>query len=56
MFGFVKVIFISAMIFFGCSLPSVNSLKFISMGNQECEVRRQIVNLNSEEPVLFSFQ
>ena len=36
MFGFVKLIFISAMMFFGCSLPSVKSLKCISMSNQEC--------------------
>ena len=34
MFEFVKQIFISAM-FFGCNLPSVNSLKYISMNNQE---------------------
>ena len=47
MFGFVKLIFISAMMFFGCSLPSVKSLKCISMSNQECRWRPQIVNLNS---------
>ena len=56
MFGFVKQIFISVMMFFGCNLPSVNSLsKFISMNNQECKVRPQIVNVNSEETVLFPF-
>ena len=47
MFGFMKLIFISAMMFFGCSLPSVKSLKCISMSNQECRRRPQIVNLNS---------
>ena len=47
MFGFVKLIFISAMMFFGCSLPSVKPLKCISMNNQECRCRSQIVNLNS---------
>ena len=41
------------MMFFGCNLPSVNSLKCISMNNQECKVRPQIVNVNSEEPVFF---
>ena len=46
MLGFVKLIFISAIMFFGCSLPSVNSLKCISMSNQECRWRPQIVNLN----------
>ena len=51
MFEFVKQIFISAM-FFSCNLPSVNSLKCISMNNQECKVRPEIVNVNSDEPVL----
>ena len=56
MFGFVKKhIFISAMMFFGCNLPNVNSLKCISMNNQECKVRPQIVNVNSKEPVFFPF-
>ena len=55
MFGFVKWVFISAMMFFGCSLPSVNSLKCISMKNQECKVRPQIVNVNGNEPVFFPF-
>ena len=43
------------MMFFGCSLPSVSSLKFISMNNQECKVRPQTVNVNSEERAFFSF-
>ena len=43
------------MIFLGCSLPSVNSLKCISMNNQECKVKPQIVNVNDEEPVFFPF-
>ena len=55
MFGFVKQICISAMMFFGCSLPSVHSLKYVSMNNQECKARPQIVNINSENPVFFCF-
>ena len=34
-------------------LTSVNSLSCISMNNQECEVRPQIVNFNGNDPVLF---
>ena len=52
MFGFVKQIFISAMMLFGCNLSSVNSLKCVSINNQECKVRPQIVNvkkLNTEK-------
>ena len=57
MFGFIKECFFFAnMMFFGCNLPSVNSLKCISMNNQECKGRPQIVNVNSEEPVFFPFR
>ena len=55
MFRFIKQIFISAMIFFGCNLSSVNSLECISISNQECKVRPEIVNINSKEPVFFPF-
>ena len=41
--------------FFGCNLSNVNSSKCISMNNQECKVRPQIVNVNSDEPVFFPF-
>ena len=53
MFGFAKQIFISAM-FFGFNLLSRNLLKWISMNNQECKVRSEIVNV-SEGPVFFPF-
>ena len=54
MFGFVKRIFVSVMMFFGCSLSSVDLLECLLMNNQECKVRPEIVNVNSDEPV-FSF-
>ena len=37
------------------SFTSLNSLSCISMNNQECKVRLQIVNANSDEPVFFPF-
>ena len=55
MIVFLKLIFISAMMIFDCSLRSVNSLKCISMNNQECKVRPQIVTVNIEEPLFFPF-
>ena len=55
MFRFVKDTFVSAMMFFGCTLSTVNSLKCISMNNKECKVRPEIVNVNSDEPVFFPF-
>ena len=55
MFGFIKQIFISTMMLFGCSLPSVSSLNEMSMTNQKCRVRPQIFNVNSDEPVFYPF-
>ena len=43
------------MMFFGCNLSSVNPLECISMNNQECKVRPEIVNVNSDEPVFYPF-
>ena len=55
MFKFVKQMFVSAMMFFGCNLLSMNSLECVSISNQESKVRSNIVNVNSNEPVFFSF-
>ena len=54
MFGFIEKCFFTTM-FFGCNLSNVNSLKCISMNNQECKKRPQIVNVNSDELVFFLF-
>ena len=54
MFGFVKkVLFVELKVL--SSFRSVNSLSCISANNQECKLRLQIVNVNSDEPVLFPF-
>ena len=55
MFRLVKQIFISAIMFFGYNLSSINSLKYISINNQECEVMREIVNVNSNEPIFYPY-
>ena len=46
--------------FLSRNLPSVNSLsttplKCISMNNQECKVRPEIINGNSDEPAFYPF-
>ena len=46
MIAFVKQIIISARCFL-VVICHVNSLKCIAMNNQECKVRPQIVNVNS---------
>ena len=45
MFGFIKNVFVVAIPFFGC-----NALDYLSMNNQECKIRRQVVNINSDNP------
>ena len=37
------------------SFTNGNSLSCISMGNQECKKRPQVVNVNGDEPVFFPF-
>ena len=60
MFRFVKQIFASTMMFFGCNISGVNSLnavplKCVSMNNQECKVRTEIININSNEPKFYPY-
>ena len=55
MFRFMKQMFVSTMIYFGYSLSNINSLQCISISNQKCKVRPEIVNVNSSDPVFFPF-
>ena len=50
MFQFIKKYFLGLTF-----LTSVNSLSCISMGNHEFKTRTQVVNVNGDEPVFFSF-
>ena len=40
--------------FFG-SLSNVNPLECVSMNNQDCKVRPEIVNVNNDKPIFFPF-
>ena len=55
MLGFIKKCFFTGLAFLS-TLTSINLLSCISMNNQECEIRPQIVNINSDEPVFFPFR
>ena len=55
MLGFVKQIFVSTMMLFGCNLLSINLLECVSMSNQECKVRPDIINVNSNKPAFYPF-
>ena len=54
MFKFIKHIFVSALMFFD-SLSGVNLLECVSMNNQKCKVKPEIVTINSNEPLLYPF-
>ena len=55
MFGFVKEIFVSAMMFFGRNAMSAIPLKYVSMNNQDCRIRPKITNINSHEPTFYPY-
>ena len=54
MFIFIKKIFYIGFLFVS-SLVSTFSLNCISIKNQEWKVRPEIVNVNSNEPILYPF-
>ena len=54
MFRFIKKCFFIGSLFLS-SLVSTTPLSCISMNNQECKVRPEIINVNSNEPVFYPF-
>ena len=53
--GFFDFIPIVAKSFFGCNVLNINSLKCVSMNNQECKIRPKIINVNSNEPLFYPY-
>ena len=51
---FIKKIFLTGLAFLSC-LVSTTPLSCISMNNEACKVRPEIINLNSNEPVFYPF-
>ena len=51
MFRFIKQCFFTGLAF----LTSVNLLSCISLNNQECKVRPQLVNVNEDDPLFFLY-
>ena len=54
MLAFIKKVFYIGSLFLS-SLISTTSLNCISMKNQECKVRPEIINVNSNEPIFYPF-
>ena len=70
MFGLVEQIFVSATMFSGSNISSVNSLnvfslnsitlnaiplKCVSINNEECELRPEIINISNNEPLFHPY-
>ena len=55
MCGFIKKVFVVAMTFFSFNVLSVNSLECVSMKNQECKVREEVINVNTNNTVFYPF-
>ena len=43
------------MTFYDFSGLSVNPLKCVSMNNQKCKIRSEIINVNNNEPVFYPY-
>ena len=43
------------MTFFSYNSLNVNSLECISMNNKECKIRLEIINVNTNEPMLYPY-
>ena len=56
MFGFIKKMFFTGIIILlSVNLLTTTLLRCISMANQECKVRLQIVNVNRDEPIFYFY-
>ena len=53
MFGFIRKCFFTAMTFF--NLSHENSLECVLMNNQECKIRTEITNLNTNESIFYPY-
>ena len=56
MLRFIKIIFLTGLTVLSCVNPlRATPLSCISMNNQECKLRPEIINVNSDEPVFYPF-
>ena len=54
MLGFTKKLFFTAMTFFCFNVMSV-TLECVSMKNQKCKIRPEVINVNTNNPVFYPF-
>ena len=49
----IKKCFFTAITFFSYNVLNVNSLECVSMNNQECKIRPEIININTNKPLFY---
>ena len=52
---FVKNCCFTAITFFSYNILNVNSLECVSMNNRKCEIRSEIINVNTNEPRFYPY-
>ena len=55
MLRYIKKCFFTVITFFSFNVLNVNSLECVSMNNQECKIRSEIINLNTNEPMFYPY-
>ena len=55
MLRFIKKHFFTAITFFSCNVLNVNSLKCVSMNNQDCKIRSKTINVNTNKPMIYLY-
>ena len=53
MFRFIKKCFFTAITFINFNLSSVNYIECVSMINQECKIRTEIISFSTNEPMFY---
>ena len=53
--GLLKKVFFTGLTILSSVNPLSTPLKCVSMNNQECKIRPQILNVNNDEPAFFPF-
>ena len=55
MFRFIKKMFLAVMAFIDFNQSNVNSLECVSMYNQKCKIRSEIINLNTNKLLFYPY-
>ena len=55
MFRFIKKCIFTAMKFCSYNTLNVNSLECVSMSIQECKIRSEIINVNTNDPMFYPY-